>query len=282
MATMTMFATAGTVSDAPAAAMTGAMMEYVFFNCPECQEQIKAQNHVYLGSASIPPYDLLCRRDTQITSLEDFAGKRIRSGGSNFTRIAEYFGATSVTMKGAEVFDGLDKGVLDCIMIAVSELVTLRLVEVTDQVMLGWPGGVYVGQNYPGMNRESWQTLNAEQRAFALRSAAEMTADGVINFDTGNQAGLAAGREKGMTVTEADDAIRAKTVEFLKGDLEAIRAEFSDQYGLENVDEKLTTAQALIEKWKSLTNGELSQEKLAQIYWDELYSKLDAATYGMD
>jgi hypothetical protein len=36
-----------------------------------------------------------------------------------------------------------------------------------------------------------------------------------------------------------------------------------------------------VEKWKNLTEGlEDDAEGLAKIYWDELFAKLDAETYG--
>lgn len=282
MATMTMFATSGTPADNPEAAMTGAMIEYMFLNCPDCQEEIKGQNHVYLGSASTPIYDLLCRSGSHINALADFKGKRIRSGGANFSRIAEYFGASAILMKAGEVFEALDKGVIDCIMVSASELITLRLIEVTDQVILGWPGGVYVGQNFPGMNRDSWKGLSDEQRAVAIKAASEAAADAVFSFSKGNEAGLRAGRDKGMAIVEATPEMKAKTVEFLAGDLAAIRKEFTEQYGVQNVDAKLALAQQLIEKWKGLTDGELAEERLANLLWDEIYAKVDPATYGMD
>ena len=33
-------------------------------------------------------------------------------------------------------------------------------------------------------------------------------------------------------------------------------------------------------KWSDLTAGVESEEQLRQIYWDQLHSKIDMATYG--
>lgn len=49
------------------------------------------------------------------------------------------------------------------------------------------------------------------------------------------------------------------------------------------MDEKIALITELIEKWKGLTNGvEMDVDAIAQIYIDEVMSKVDVTTYGIE
>jgi len=63
-----------------------------------------------------------------------------------------------------------------------------------------------------------------------------------------------------------------------------IEAEMTEKYGVQNAAEKLEKSRELIEKWKVLTKDikRGDTEALAQLYMDEIYSKLGLASYGMD
>ena len=91
-------------------------------------------------------------------------------------------------------------------------------------------------------------------------------------------------RAAGKNVYEASAEDQEKIAEFIAQDLEVVRAEYNEKYGLENVDEKIETVTALIEKWKGLTNeiDVMEQEPFIQLYLDEIMSKVDVASYGMD
>ena len=69
--------------------------------------------------------------------------------------------------------------------------------------------------------------------------------------------------------------------QFARDDLAVIAQQFTDDYGLENVDPKIKTIAALIEKYRVLTLGmENDADALAKLYWDEIMSKVDLTTYG--
>ena len=71
--------------------------------------------------------------------------------------------------------------------------------------------------------------------------------------------------------------------EFVTADLKVIEEQFTSGYGLDNVDEKIAEFSRLVDKWKALT-AEIGgdHESLAQIYWDEIFSKVDPTTYAMN
>lgn len=278
---LSMLVTSGTKADIPGAAMAGATMEYIFFNCPECLEQYKAMNMVYVANASTGAYDIQCK--TPIKTIDDFAGKRLRSGAGNFSRIAEYFGSTAITVPGAELYDALDKGVVDCTMLSSAELVGLRLKDIATSVLRGFPGGVFSGLNLVTFNKEIWQGFTNEQRAEILKAAARISAEATLAFQAGETAALETAKAEGIEIFEADEATRTKVNEFVQQDLATVAGQWTNDYKLQNVDAKIKLISELVEKWKGLTNAVGNDpEKLTELYWTELHSKLDPTTYGMN
>lgn len=278
---LSMLATSGTPAEYSGAAMEGPTMEYIMLNCPECQEQFKAQNQVYVSGVSSSDYTLVCNKP--ISTVADLQGARIRSGAGNYTRIAEAMGASVVSLKGAEVFDALSHGVVDCTMQPAASIIDFRFIEVASSVLIGYPGGVFSGIALPSINRDSWQSLTLEQRAAALKAVAKTSAEGFFNNITLDESALAEAREKGMQVFEADAELKERIASFVEADLETIREEQTNQFGIQNVDEKIAQIRELIEKWKGLTNEPgMDSTKLADLYWTEIFSKVDPATYGVD
>jgi TRAP-type transport system periplasmic protein len=73
------------------------------------------------------------------------------------------------------------------------------------------------------------------------------------------------------------------TANFLKADLPVIKAQFEKDFKVTNVDAKIAEVTKLVDKWKGLTekwNGDA--DALADIYWREVFSKIDAGKYGLD
>lgn len=281
IASLSMLATTDNNSEIPGAAMNGATMEYTFHNCPDCLEQFKSQNLVYTSGASTAPYHLLCNK--KIATLEDLKGKRIRAGAGNFERWANQFDATGVSMPGGDIYGALSHGVVDCTANGSSELLGYRFIDVTKSITLGVPGGVYSGMAPAIFRRGAWQELTKDQRSAVLKAAAQLAADTVIAWRESENEGMDAARAKGLEIVEASSGLQEATAEFVEQDLAAIEQQFSSQYSVENVAEKVNEIRKLVTKWEGLTK-DIGNDSgaLAQVYWDEIFSKIDVDSYGMD
>jgi|TARA_R110002126_G_scaffold86592_1_gene209019 TRAP-type C4-dicarboxylate transport system substrate-binding protein len=278
---LTMLMTTGKVPDLPGTAMAGAVLEYVMLNCPDCLKEIKAQNAVFTASTATPPYYLLCNKP--VATIEQLQGKRIRSGAPNFSRWAEKFGATGVSLPGNEIYDALGQGIVDCTTNDVGQLLGLRFIDVTSSVTLGVPGGVYGGTLAANFNRDVWQGLTEAQRLTALKAAARFSADSVLMYHQSAEEARATAEGKGIEFFEPSEELAAATAQFVQDDLATIAQQFKETYGIEDVDAKIELARGLIDKWKGLVEGTGTDlDAITQLYWDEVYSKVDAATYGMD
>lgn len=281
-ANLSMLSTTGKQVENPGAAMAGAIMEYVFFECQDCLDQLEAQNHVFLATASTSPYALICT--TPIRTTEDLVGKKLRSGAGSYGRWAEYMGAIKVTTKGSgEVYDVLSAGAADCTMNSAAELIGLRYIDLTSSMTLGVPGGPFSGIGAQDFNADVWAGLTPEQRKVILGLSARLAADIAVAYYNEAQTALVKAKEikPDFEIIQASEDLLAKTEEFVEQDIETIKIQFKEEYGLEDVDSKVETMRALIEKWKGLVAGSPDDvDALTEIYNREIFSKLDE-NYGL-
>ena len=280
-ANLSMLSTTGRQVESPGAAMAGATTEYTYFNCPECLAEYKKQNQIYLGTGSSPTYINLCT--TPLRSLEDLKGKKYRSGAANFGRWAEHFGGIKVSIPGNDIYEAMDQGVIDCAMLSATELTNLSLFDLTKFVVRRIPGGVFSGIGTINVNRDTWRGLTTAERLVFLKGGARATTDLTWKYYADAMKNIADSPSKGVEVIEPGPEIMKASAEFVKGDVKVVAAQFAKDYGIKNVDAKIVMITALIEKWKGLTADIGNDpEALTKVYWEQIFSKIDPATFGMD
>lgn len=276
---MSMYVTSGEQISAPGAAMAGATMEYIFLNCEECQAEYTNQNMVYLGSSSTAPFDLLC--SSPVADLDQIRGKTYRSAADNFGRWAEAFGGVRVSIPSSEVFEAMSQGVVDCAMMSASDLTGLSLFEVVTHVTPSIPGGIFSGTDLANINRDAWARLSDEQKAVVLQGANQAIASTTAEYYHAAAKNLEDAPAQGVEVLAPSDEMAAAYSDHVTNDMGVILSQFSNDYGVSDVEAKMETIRNLIDKWKGLTadwDGE--DETLADLYWENIYSKVDLATYG--
>lgn len=278
-ANLSMLATTGKQIPSPGTAMGAAMTEYVFLHCPDCLTEQKRQNQVYLGTGTSPTYILHCT--TPIRTMDDLKGKKYRSGAANFGRWAEAVGGTKVSVPGNDIYEAMAQGVVDCGMFSATELTNLQLFDVTKYITTKIPGGVFAGVATNSINRDVWADLNDAQREAILKASARSSADVTWKYYADAKRNLNDAPGKGIEIIEPTAEMVKMSEDFVKSDLAVISKQFTEDYGLSNVDAKIAKISELIEKYKGLTAGmEDDAEALAQLYWDEIMSKVDLSTYG--
>lgn len=260
-------------------AFTGAMLEYTFNNCPECMAEFEAQNQVYTGGGVTPLYNLLCK-DVKVTSVEDLKGKRLRAGGAGFVRFAEHFGAQGVRLPVNEVYEALDQGILDCAMLSAPELTNYNLHEVVTDITLGVPGGAFAGVASGNVNGDRWKAMSEEDRKTLLWGGSHLTAGVTWGFYTDDANAIQHAKDKGINIYQPEPELTAAVKEFVDQDLQTVSALFKDTYGVNRADEIAADFPALLEKWYGLVENVETKEQLQELYWDQVISKIDPATYG--
>lgn len=257
-------------------AFAGANMEYVFQNCPACMAEIDGQNQVYLGAASTTSYVLQCV--VPLSTVADLQGKRIRTAGAYWARWAESVGATPVSMSVNETLEGLNQGVVDCTASNTADFVNFGFIDVVKYVYLGLPGAQF---NAPfTMNKDSWNGLTDEQKTAMLRAHAKLTADMTWVYIQEARAGRERAPGLGIEYTDASPELVALNRDFISKDKDDVAKIYAERFNITTGNEAAAALTASMAKWTALTRDVASAEDLAEIYWNEIYSKIDVATYG--
>ena len=93
-----------------------------------------------------------------------------------------------------------------------------------------------------------------------------------------------AGKERapglGISYETASADLIAMNQAFIAADKDAIARIYNERFKIENGAAAAQALNDLLVKWTALTKDVTSGEQLAEIYWNEVFSKVDIATYG--
>jgi TRAP-type C4-dicarboxylate transport system substrate-binding protein len=78
----------------------------------------------------IHSYDLLC--NDPVTNADEAAGKRVRIGGQAWADAGQNLGMEPVSLAGGEVYEGFERGIVDCFMGGPPDMTGLGLWDVGD------------------------------------------------------------------------------------------------------------------------------------------------------
>ncbi len=260
-------------------AMAGAMTEYVF-TCQECLAEHLKNNHVYLGSSSTAPYMIVSTK--KAVTLDEIKGKKLRSGAAPWARWAQHFGAVALTIPGNQVFESVSGGTVDGAMVSAAELSNLRLIDVVKYITVGIPTGTYHGIDNNNFNRNTWRSLTDSQRKAVLEAAAMSTAAVSWKYVVDGAQNMKDAQAKGIQIHQAPADVVARSKAFIDADLATIAQAAEKNSGIKNASQKIARFRQLVDKWEKLTpEGNWEPNKLAEIYYREIYSKIDPKTHGM-
>ena len=280
VADMALLVSQGT--DAPALAMTGAMSEYVLLECPDCVAEYEEQGQLYLSGGASTEYSLVCTKP--IATVADLEGISVRSGASVFGRWVEHFGGTKVSIPGSEMYEALSQGVVDCTMVSMPDVRNFQLMDVASDMTVNAPGGVYAGTASMNLNLDLWRSMTPAERETMLEAAAMMTANVAVMYHNQAMEAEEAVKAGGVEIIRVSDEIAAATQDFIQQDMATIEGQFTTLYGVENAAAKMETMTGLIDKWKGLVAGIDPTDVNAYegLLRDQIYSKVDPETYGMN
>ena len=260
-------------------AMGAALTEYTVA-CASCQDEMSKFGIVYLGSGSSDPYVLLTTKP--VTTAADVEGLRLRSGGAPFSRWAEQFGAVPVSIGVGETFEAMSQGTIDGSMASIGDLLSFRLVELAKDVT-AVPLGTYFSTSNFATAKTTWQGLSPEERTALLKAANRANADFTNRWGYEfPEIAEKAARDAGIEISEADGDFAKAAADFAVADRETAAKISEDRFGMSDASERVAEFVALVEKWQGISE-EVNHDPaaMAERVWDEVWSKVDVASYGM-
>lgn len=122
---------------------------------------LAAQGIRYIAPmALVQQYDLLCK--DPVEELSDFEGRKIRTAGKAWANEVENLGATPVSLLPEEIYEGYQRGVVDCVMTYPTHYILSGLWEL---------GGHYIPLQFNGWNQDgvtisetAWNGLDEGQK----------------------------------------------------------------------------------------------------------------------
>ena len=169
-----------------------------------------------------------------ISSLTEMEGRKIRLGGGIQGALGERMGVTPVGAPAPKVYEMMQQRVVDGVFIPAGEQKTLRLNEVTKQLVL-LPGGMYTMSFSMFLNPDFMAGLSqADQQAIMKVSGEKLSALAGLAWDAGDTEGLKIAKEAGVSILEVKpgDQIDREFQAMIKGMDEDYLARVADR----NVD----------------------------------------------
>src|SRR5690606_24463977 len=94
-------------------------------------EQFADQNLKVIHTYSSPAYNVLCTKPVE--SVDQAAGLRIRTSGDIWSASIEEIGGVPVSLPFNEAYEGLQRGVIDCVTVMPAAFLSFGFVEVAHE-----------------------------------------------------------------------------------------------------------------------------------------------------
>ncbi len=258
--------------DDPIAA-AGAGQETIMLDCPSCIKEYTKNNAFLLagfaGSAAV----LVCRKP--VKTVADIKGLKIRAGGAT-QRFIKAMGGKPISLPPQELALALERGGLDCAVMALNWMVSFGIQDVAKHV-LDFPMGSSRGLGLIAMRRETWKKLTPAQRKVlwdaAPLASARATATSYIGLDKTFR--MNAGK-KGIKFYKGGDDFKKVAAAFLKNEESAISTAIKRQ-GAKNPERIVAAFLKNLAKWRKLSQNEIKDDPAAyaRVLKREIYDKLD-------
>lgn len=132
------------------------------------REELEGHNVVPLVSyPTAQQYDMLCT--TPVETVEDARGLRVRTGGELHVNEAEALGMVPVPLPVTEMYEGLQRGIIDCVTLQVPSHIDYGLWEVAPYYV---PASMSPLNAMPFVvNKDVWESLPEEAQQIMRDSA---------------------------------------------------------------------------------------------------------------
>lgn len=125
---------------------------------PEIQDEYWDVKPLWIHAAD--PYAIITKGKA-VRSFEDVKGLRLRTPSEEGSQMLEAWGATPVSMGAPDIYDAIQKGVIDGGVLPIAAIKDFNLTDLVDYVTIG-----YFNTNlfYVSMNENSWEKFTTDEQ----------------------------------------------------------------------------------------------------------------------
>ena len=248
-------------------------------NDPDLLAEWEKAGIIFGGGYSTPAYNLMCKMP--VRNLSEIKGKRVRTNGNALSRWAETVGAVPVNVPSSEMYQGIEKGTLDCALNVASDLKSRSLWDVAKHTTMAPLGIAWAGPMW-GYNKKFWNGLSVEHKRLMLDENAIAMAKLYIGYNASIDEALSEAKGQGVTVYEPADDMLASIKKFADDNMSNVYDTARDKYGVADPKALLGRFQSTVDKWENLFADvdRSDSSAIAAIIKSELFDKIDVASYG--
>lgn len=191
--------------DAPTAMK---VQQYLFENNDAIKSELKKNGLTPILLHGLPPYRLQCT--TPVRTLADLKGKRIRTFGDWPPYIMEKLGAVPVNIPLGQIYEGLQKGTLDCGYNPIENAGFLKLSEVAKYWSTIDFGAIAAYSSF--MNTSRYDKLPDSLKKIMDEAAIVAMKFEMENFDKLEKQGIEDAKKAGVTIVEFEDQAKLQAM----------------------------------------------------------------------
>ncbi|NSL50583.1 TRAP transporter substrate-binding protein [Calidifontibacillus erzurumensis] len=164
---------------------------------PEIQGEYDDVKLLWIHAAD--PYAIITKGKA-VRKFEDVKGLRLRTPSEEGSRMLLSWGATPVSLPAPDIYDAIQKGVIDGGVLPIAAIKDFNLTDIVDYVTVG-----YFNTNmfYVSMNKKSWEKLTPEEQ--------ELLEENLLGLPMAQYAGHVYDEQK----KRAEEEAKAAGVEFI-------------------------------------------------------------------
>ena len=247
---------------------------------PEQLAEWKKAGIVFGGGYCTPGYCLMCTQP--VRNMAEVKGKKLRTSGAANSRWAESVGAVPVNVPSSEMYTGLEKGSLDCATNVVSDLKDRSLWDVSKHATL-ISLGMYWGGPEWGWNRDYWnKELTADERRIIFNVTAQAIANLYVGYQNAIQKALDEAKAHKVNIYDPAADLLVSLDTFIAANKSEVVKMAREKYKIENPEALFARFEKVMNKWQArfAQVDRKDAAAIGKIIKEELYDKIDAATYG--
>lgn len=138
-----------------------------------------------------------------IATLEDLKGKKLRSPGPIYNEVIKKLHGVEVSLPVSDLYDAMDRGIVDGTVMAPSALISFRLMEVTEQIV---ELNMYTTPLIMFANKELWNKVSTEDQASIMAIADSFSERIGKQYDEEVAHAMSVAAEKNKNVYQLSDA----------------------------------------------------------------------------
>lgn len=140
---------------------------------------------------------------TDAKTLVDLKGKKLRSPGPIYNDVIKGLGAVEVSLPVSDLYDAMDRGIVDGTVMAPSALISFRLMEVTNNIVLM---NMYTTPLILFANKELWNKVSAADQKIIMDIVKTFPERIGKQYDVEVEHAMSLAKEKGKAIYPFSDA----------------------------------------------------------------------------